>query len=201
MRKLLKKLSKDNGGSELVSMLLISVLMISMLTTLIDVGVYMNNRALINSAARDGARTIAIMGGAGSRDSATPIENAYGLTLAETCGKVQKKGLAEDVNVSDFTPVECNILNSLNNSTGLVNVSVKDVNCTPKTTTAIGQRTSCEVKWRYNSLPGAPMGFIHLKSNDPAFKDQKAGMLSNNVTTGSSESEVDLTGVQMESRV
>ena len=51
--------SKDRGDSELVSLVLLIPLIVGILFTMIDMSVYFSNRAQIQSAARDAARTVA----------------------------------------------------------------------------------------------------------------------------------------------
>ena len=64
----------DKGDSELVSLLILLPLLLAMLISIIDSSMYFANRSQVQAAARDGARQVAIMGGAGN----TPIEKAYG---------------------------------------------------------------------------------------------------------------------------
>ena len=77
--------SKDRGDSELVSLVLLIPLIVGILFTMIDMSVYFSNRAQIQSAARDAARTVAIMGGNGTSLSGTPIEVKYGSRRQKAC--------------------------------------------------------------------------------------------------------------------
>lgn len=188
LKQIQKRLRRDRGDSSLVSLIIVLPLLLGLLFTIFDISAYFSNRAYIQTVSNNGARTVAIMGGNGNGTQSTTIEAKYGMTRADTCDKVDKTlRVAEAAaNLSTSTAVECNMMVSLQEANGLVNVTVQSVKCTPSITTSIGGRTSCEIKWTYGGTPGSGMSLLQL------------GKL--NTTAGSSESEVNLTGSPLVAR-
>lgn len=181
MSKFLKRWRSDRGDSELVSLIIVLPIVLAVLFTIIDTSIYFSNRAIVQTAVRDGARTVAIMGGNGTNTLATPIEKKYGATTASAC-----TGLSANPQVASAyipgvsTVIECNALQTYSKDPSLINVKFTSLVCTPRLSRSIGEKTSCEVKWEYGSIPGSAMAFIKLSKD--------------NTTVGTSESEVDFTG-------
>lgn len=179
IKRLLERVSSDRADS-LISAVFILPVIFFMLITTVDMGIYMSNRGQIQAAARDGARTIAIMGGNGTNLSdQTSLMKKYGVS-GSVCDGIKT--------TQANTPVECNVINGLNNSAGLVNITIHSVNCTPNVSTAVGEKVSCEVKWIYGGIPGSGMTFVResgSQESDPALRGMQT-------TTGSGESEVKL---------
>lgn len=175
-----KRLRGDRGDSTIVSLVFVIPLLLGLLFTIFDISCYFSNRAYIQTVAHNGARTISIMGGNGNATQSTPIEAKYGMTKADTCGLVSTSGIASEAKTSTSTAIECNMMVALQEATGLVNVGIQGVKCTPTSTTSIGERTSCEIKWQFDGTPGSGMSFMNLGQN--------------NITAGSAESEVNLGG-------
>lgn len=191
--KMFKKIKKrtDRGDSNLISILFLLPLILMILMTMIDTAVYFSDRAVIQNTARDGARTVAIMGGNGTATTGTPIEKKYGLSRSIACNGngtkdypgVPSDSIAYPAKNSNSTAIECNIMQGINASQGLISVTVNSVKCTPNIVTTLGGRVSCEVIWSYNSIPGSGLSALRdPKTGDATFKS--------NVTAGSSESEV-----------
>lgn len=168
-----KQFRSDRGDS-LVSAVIVLPLIIFLIFTAIDFSLYMGNRGMIQGIARDGARTAAIMGGAGNANYVTTIEKAYGTSRSQACS-----GLDAASGYKDNSAIECDLLRNLKDSKGLVNVQVNSVTCSPEYTAYIGQRVSCEVDWEYKGVGVSGLTFIDSTSSVK--------------TTGTSESEVALT--------
>lgn len=164
-------------------------LIIGLFITTIDATMYFANRSFIQGVAHDGARTVAVMGGDGSAALSTPIEYKYGMTKAGTCGKVDTKGIAASAKKTTSTAIECNVMLGLEESRGITAVEIKGVVCTPDKVGAIGARTKCEIKWIYDGLPMSALSLLNLDANGDG-----------NVTSGSSEAEVNLTGIDLVKR-
>lgn len=175
-----KRLRSDRGDSTIVSLVFVIPLLLGLLFTIFDISCYFANRAYVQTVAHNGARTVSIMGGNGTASKSTPLEAKYGMTKAETCGVVSSTGIASEAKKSTSTAIECNMMIALQDASGLVNVTVQGVKCTPDSTTSIGQRTSCEVTWAFGGTPGSGMSFM--------------GLGQDNITAGSSEAEVNLGG-------
>ena len=71
-----------------------------------------------------------------------------------------------------------------NINTGLIQAQINAVTCTPQTTDAIGETTQCYVEWTYLGIPGSFLSFFNVEGQ-------------NDVLSGSAESEVNMTGVQL----
>lgn len=190
-----KKIRSDKGSSALISFVMLIPLFLALVITAFDVSFYFSNRGQVEAVARDAARTVGIFGGTGSVTEATSIEKKYGLNKATACSAARAnsapyKDLWTSVNKSSYTPIECNVLYALATNGGLVSVTMDGtgdgVKCGPKTASAIGSRTFCTVTYSYNGMTGSPMSFIQMRQADGT----SGGLLSKNVVTKSSESEV-----------
>lgn len=190
-KNILKKLRSDRGDGSLVAMIIVLPLLLGVLFTIVDLSAYFANRAYVQTVAHNGARTVSIMGGDGTESKGTPIEKKYGLSRAATCGEVDGTGIAAKALKSTSSAIECNMMISLQEASGLINVTIQNVVCTPNSTTSIGQRTSCAITWGYGGTPGSWMAFVPahdgLDGSSKHFAEE-------NTTAGSSESEVNLNG-------
>lgn len=185
MEKFFAKIKSDKADS-LVSSVIILPMLFFMLITTVDFGVYMSNRATIQAVARDGARTVAIMGGDGTAARGTPLELAYGQSRSTACASAQE-GIASSAYNSNSSAIDCNVMTAINQSSGFVNVEVSKVNCGPNESTFIGQRTYCEIEWKYGGIPGSAMSFTKGRDGEQILGGKS-------VTTGSSETEVKFDG-------
>lgn len=185
MRKFfIKRRHKDSGDSELVSLLILLPLVLMLLFTMVDTTIYFANRSQIQSAVRDGARSVAIMGGNGTSSMGTAIEAAYGVPRASACSEiVRTSNVTKKAYKSTSTAIECSVLQKYATNVGLINVTVKNLKCDPIITSeAIGQTTTCKVDWEYGGIPGSSLGFI--KTADGKFPMRES------TSIGQSESEV-----------
>lgn len=130
--------TNERASSEVVALLMSIILLISICIISLDIGMFYNNRSTIQSVARDGARTVAILGGAGDEHTMTKLEKAYG-TEAQISASVKK---------------------SLENHPALMNVIVKNVECGPYRTAHVGDETYCKVTYEYYPLPGDPLNLV-----------------------------------------
>lgn len=169
LKRLKERKSSDRGDSNTISFLFAFVVLIMFFISVLDVGFYFNNRNIITNTATNGARLASIYGGVGD-EKGTPIAQAYG-NKVEDCK-------------FNSNPVVCSIERELEHAP-LLEVEVRDINCGPKNTTKLGQRTYCEIKWEYAGLPGSVFSFIKVSS-----KGHKPGEGKVRTTRISAESEV-----------
>lgn len=190
-----KKIRSDRGGSALISFVMLVPLFLGLVVTAFDTSFYFSNRGQVDAVAKDAARTIAIFGGKGTPTMTTSIEKSYGTTKAAACNAARAnsaplKDLWVSVNKTNYTPIECNALFALVSNGGLVSVSMdktgEGVKCGPERAANVGARTFCTITYTYDGMPGAPMSFIQMRQTDGS----SGGLLSKNVVTKSSESEV-----------
>lgn len=167
-KKLAKKIRSDDGDSTLISTVIILPFFIMLFFTVIDMSFWFNNRSMMTSVARDGARTVAIMGGTES-----PLAADYGL----------RDEYDNPVSVED------NIEKTLLNTPGLVGVDTEayEVKCSPDIAMGgVGETTRCEITWKYNGI-GFSAFSVLASLEEYAFEDSA---LSKNKTVGTAESEV-----------
>lgn len=138
-----KRIKEDRGDSNTISMIFIVFILMAILLTVIDAGLYFNNRYIIANAAQNGARTAAIFGGTTPNN----ISAKYGITSSTP----------ECISFGAESIVECSVYNELKESKQSVNVNVTSIKCGPGATTKIGDRTYCEIEYDFNGTPGSGM--------------------------------------------
>lgn len=138
---MMNKLKNEHGASNTIEMIFVILALFSVLITVVDAGMYFNNRNIVSMAAQNGARIAAVYGGA----SETPIAKSYGIS------KVSSDCIAFGLD----NPVECSVYNELASSVGTVNAELLAINCGPNLTTLIGERTYCEIDYHYKGIPGS----------------------------------------------
>lgn len=136
-----KRVKNDRGDANTISMIFIMLLLIAVLFTVIDCGIYFNNRYIISNAAQNGARTGAIFGGT----DANKISAKYGLTEVSS----------ECASFGADSVVECSVYNELKESNQAVNTKVTKIECGPGKTTKIGERVYCEIEYEFKGTPGS----------------------------------------------
>lgn len=189
MKFFLKNRIKSDKANSLITAILVFPVLFIFLVSMIDFSIYLADRGQIQGIARDGARTVAIMGGNGDANSQTPIERKYGVNKSEVCANAGKGAVSKGAVKATSTAIECNIMNAANNSKGLVNVQLTSVLCNPYMSTSIGETVTCEVKWTYKGIPGSAFSFV---------KD--IGQQTN-VITGTAQSEVTMDGINLIPRI
>lgn len=207
LRIIRKKLKSDRGASSLISFMLIVPLFLGLVMTTVDMSFYFSNRAQVEAIARDAARTVGIYGGDGNATQATRIEKKYGTSRTTACSiaradidKAPNKYIFANADKKNLSAVECNVLASLALNGGLVSVASDTpviVDCGPEFTPEIGSRTYCTITYKYDGMPGAPLSFIQMRTDE----GESTGLLSINKVTKSSESEVKYSKNDLVSRV
>ena len=74
--KLNNRVKNDNGEANTIEMIFIMLLLIMVMITVIDAGMYFNTRYVMTNAAQNGARTAAVFGGV----EPNAISKKYGIT-------------------------------------------------------------------------------------------------------------------------
>lgn len=152
MKKLFQKFKSDRADS-LVTTIIVVPLLISTIITGVDYGFLMNNQSAVSNAARDGARTIAILGG----NDPNNISAKYG---------------NDSINASEcflngvpLSVTECQIYQTLETSS-LVQLNLNTIECSPGTTSYVGQDVECDVSWNYEGLPLSTLNLVFLAEDD-----------------------------------
>ena len=150
---IIKRFSSDKANSATVEFILLLLVLFAILMTILDFGMYFNNRSVIANSAQNGARLAAIFGGS----TETSISKQYGsknwdgnrtTNMTQRCIGVANNAIA------------CIVLEDLLDNKGMVNTQIKSVDCGPGKTTGIGTRTWCEVSWEYKGLPGSSLSLL-----------------------------------------
>lgn len=163
-KRIISNLREENGASATIEFILLTLLLFSIMITVLDFGLYFNNRFIVSNAAQNGSRLVAIYGG--TED--TPILRKYGTkNITPTCTQLMR---------GKPNAPGCQVVQELEQSKGKVNIKVNSVYCFPESTNRIGQITYCTVSWEYRGIPGSALSLVK------GFK--------NNVTSITSESEV-----------
>lgn len=178
-------------GDSLVTAVIVFPMVFSIIVTGVDFGLFLNNKAIIMNAARDGARTVAIQGGASTSNN--KIAQKYGQT--KNCKPSEKVGVA-----GVDTPLECTLLKRLSTSS-LVQTDITSVNCTPNFTTRVGETTSCDIKWKYVGLPWSTLGFTGYNGRAYGYGEKDTadgigsgeGLSGENITHGTASAETNNT--------
>lgn len=139
-----KRVRGDGGASATIEFLLMLIIIIFIFVVVIDSGLYFLTRNILTNAAQNGARLAAIYGGA----SDTPISREYGTRIIHPqCANAGANNL-----------VSCSVVAEIAEGGMTDAVRVSEVKCGPAKTTQIGERTWCEIKWRFRGLSGAFRG-------------------------------------------
>lgn len=190
-KKIRNRLKSDRGDSSLVSLIILIPLIVAILITMIDTSIYFSNRAQVLNSARDAARTVAIYGGDGTAKSQTPLERSYGIDRASVCtsalaNSVVTKGAYKP---DTSTAIECSLMKTINESKGLIQTTLSNVNCGPGYAQQISDRVYCEVTWKYEGVPGSGLTLIRSVP-DGALGSGDPGLAGSMITVGNSQTEV-----------
>ena len=150
---IMKRFSSDEANSATVEFILLLLVLFTILITILDFGMYFNNRAVIANSAQNGARLAAIFGGS----TETSISKQYGSKNWD--GNRTTNMTQRCIGVAN-NPIACIVLEDLLDNKGMVNTQIKRVDCGPGKTTGIGTRTWCEVSWEYKGLPGSSLSLL-----------------------------------------
>lgn len=146
------RLKEDKAASLTIEFLLLVLLIYIFVVTILDFAVYFNNRAILYSAAGDGARLVAVFGGSENNS----ISDQYGVVrMTDTCNRAQ--GIVKISNA-----VACSVVEQLANQNLNIAITLKSVDCGPPRTTGIGDRTYCEIKYDYMGIPGSGLSLTRF---------------------------------------
>lgn len=145
---MIRRIKGDDGNASTIEMIIIILILFSVVTTVIDTGLYFNNRFIITNAAQNGAKVAAVYGGSGK----TSIAEKYGLTeVSSACRSVGANNV-----------VACSVYNELASTTSTVNTVVESITCGPEKTTVLGERCYCEIVFRYKGTAGSALSLVSV---------------------------------------
>lgn len=123
------RFTKEDGSADLISVLIMLPMVVFLLFTMIDVSLYLNSRAVVEAANRDGVRQVALWGG----------------TTSDVRVNNSKKSAPQIIveNLGEGASAKCVIDKDGNESTKGDQVSLA---------TSSGQKIICETTYQYNSV-------------------------------------------------
>lgn len=183
----------DDKGDSLVSLLLIIPLIFTMMLSALDVYFHQGNMATVQTLARDGARTISILGGDdnGNKNS-SKLAKIHGVSKATACGALASMKNTTAASSNAYSSTECELATrvAMIDGRGMTNLKVTDVTCGPSLTTApAGQgMTYCSITWESKPLPFSVRSIA--QATDPTHNYREATIC------GTAETEVEMEGTQ-----
>lgn len=151
--KIKQKSKSSKGLSDIISLMFVWIMILIILMTIVDVGIWFSNRTAVIDAAQDGARLAAVFGGVDENE----ISSQYGVQdkMPTVCSQNGAKNR-----------VECAVILALAANKQTTNTKITKIECGPGRTSGIGDRTYCEVHYRYNGVPMSGLSFIHLSRDN-----------------------------------
>ncbi len=162
---------KDAGDGDLVAFIIVVPLLITMLFSGIDIGVYMSARSALQGIVRDATRNVAIFGGDGGGTAGTDsngLQEQYGETYQTACsagqstaaGNTSLFSTAATAQSASWSVPECQIATAIAARTDVTQtVTIDSITCTPSVVSTSaggstnrnqdGAQVSCSVTWRY----------------------------------------------------
>lgn len=129
------KSQREEGSADMVAALVLTPIVIFLLIGVINAGLWLNTKAHIEAATRDGTRLAAMWGGSGN-------------TRLNTTGKTTANIISEKIYADgSCTTSHC--------------TRKPSVSCTLPVASSAGQTVQCTVTYYYKSIPGAQLfGFV-----------------------------------------
>lgn len=150
---------RSERAENTITMMIAFPLIWAVLMTILDFGIFMQDRTLLVSDLRDGARTVAIYGGS---NRSAPLATAYGTGCTDSA---TGSGSSDDL-------VGCLVRNQIQGNRGYSQIVISNVKCgisDPDHPTEpdpsyskvkIGQAVSCAAHYRYEGFPGSALGLM-----------------------------------------
>ena len=173
---------RSERAENTITMMIAFPLIWAVLMTILDFGIFMQDRTLLVSDLRDGARTVAIYG---SSNRGSALSAAYGTS----CDNADSLAESNDL-------VGCLVKNQIKGNKGYSQIVISDIRCGvanpddpihPDSATRkvkIGQAVSCAAHYKYEGFPGSALGlmggnFMGAGSKDAGHGAGYAGDLQN----------------------
>lgn len=161
MMKILHKIGarfRSDRADSLVTAIIVFPLVVSLIITGVDFGMFLNAKSTMVNTARDGARSVAILGGNGSN------------VISKKYGKPGNIATRANVTCNDLSSVECDLYDRLwatppvmvdwgNEDKGNMSHYIK---CGPEKTSYVGEQVWCQIRWRYMGLPLSSLSLVSL---------------------------------------
>lgn len=167
----LRQKLRSERAENTITMMIAFPLLWAILMTILDFGIFMQDRTLLVSDLRDGARTVAIFGGT-NNDGTNALIKAYGTTCGATPSDTihsSGSGISNSAYGTDL--VACLVKNQIVGNNGYAQIVISNIKCgvsdpsdpkNPKTSGSvkIGQAVSCAAHYKYEGFPGSALGLL-----------------------------------------
>lgn len=154
----------DKGSADLTVMVMFLPVIAGIVLSMIEANFYFGNKASYEALAEKGANTISIMGGAGSYDQQTNLEESFGRNTTQSDIDTCMEGSSKEA--TDANAVECWIVDALETSP-IAASSIIDVDCGPPTTANIGDRAYCTIEFSHQPMT---LSILNLSTNHSVTK-------------------------------
>ena len=161
---------KSEKAENTITMMIAFPLLWAIIMTVLDFGIFMQNRTMLVSDLREGARTVAIFGGSNKSNAliaayGTQCSNGNYGTYSYSGNKSTGTWTADE----DF--VGCLVKHQIANNRGYSQIVISDVQCgiqdkadptkvLPKGNVKIGDAVSCKAHYKYQGFPGSALGLM-----------------------------------------
>lgn len=135
------RIKSDDAFSTTFELMLAMVLLVTGICLIIEGAMYFNNRRTVMSAAQNGARIAAVIGGAEDN----PLVRKYGVEKEKPSAKLEK-ALKTNNYVSRL------VLRDLEKDKSGMSLQVQSIECGPAKTTKLGERTYCTIVWDFDHV-------------------------------------------------
>lgn len=157
----------DEADSTVISTVFVIPILLMMIITMIEVPILFSNRNLLQNDLRQGARTVAILGGASDGEGGSALASTYGASDAcrvasswinsrETVGE---DGTSYPV-VKTKNIATCATAQGIGDNSGYIAFHVYNIECGPNKAKKIGEATYCQASYYYDGIPGGSMSLI-----------------------------------------
>lgn len=154
----------DDGETTVVATVFVLPIILMMIVTMIEVPLLMSNRNLLENDLRQGARTVALLGGTESE-----LGKTYG--ASDACERpdiapwVTQTTLVSDQYVSTVYPSEANMVTcmlayNIGTNTSYIAFHIYHIVCGPKQAGKIGKTVWCQADYYFDGIPGGSMSLI-----------------------------------------
>lgn len=155
----------DDGETTVVATVFVLPIILMMIVTMIEVPLLMSNRNLLENDLRQGARTVAMLGGTESE-----LGKTYG--ASDACERpdiapwvtkttlVAGKYNMSTVYKTDANMVTCMLAYNIGNNTSYIAFHIYHIVCGPRQAGKIGKTVWCQADYYYDGIPGGSMSLI-----------------------------------------
>lgn len=152
--RLKNRVNDEQGASTTIEFLFVIIVLFIFTMSIIDLGIYFNDRNIVTNAAQNGARITSVYGGSGN----TNIAQSYAKNKnTQECSSV-------GADASKY-PAACNMVQEMNNQKSAgIDMTIKSAQCYVNSPNAddrksvvetLSDRPTCTITWQYKGIPGS----------------------------------------------